>query len=87
MMNVLKYLRLKGLPQAVWSMWDHGGVLGSVDIAGFDATRHTEQDAMDILDILLLALVLWIAHELLNDDDFGGGKRSRLLNLWPASSS
>jgi hypothetical protein len=62
-------------------------VLGGVDIAGFDASRHTEQYAMDILDILLLALVLWIAADLLNDDDFGGGKRSRLLKLWPAASS
>ncbi|HEY3738962.1 MAG TPA: hypothetical protein VGL53_03915 [Bryobacteraceae bacterium] len=42
---------------------------------------------MDILDILLLALVLWIAAELLNDGDWGGGKRSRSLTPWRASSS
>jgi len=40
---------------------------------------------MDILDILLLALVLWIAADLLNDSDWGGGKRSRTPCLTPLS--
>jgi hypothetical protein len=60
-------------------------VLGFVDIAPFATTGDTEQDAMDILDILLLALVLWIAADLLNDNDWGGGKRSRTPCLTPLS--
>jgi hypothetical protein len=42
---------------------------------------------MDIFNILLLTLVLWIAADLLNDGDWGGGKRSRNLIPWRASSS
>jgi hypothetical protein len=42
---------------------------------------------MDILDILLFALVLWIAVDLLDDGGWGGGKRSRNLIPWRASSS
>lgn len=38
---------------------------------------------MDILDILLLAFVLFIAVDLLNDGGWGGGKRSRNLTLCP----
>ena len=37
---------------------------------------------MDSLDLLLAALVLWIAYEIFNDGDFGGGKRSRIPNAW-----
>ena len=66
------------------SLWHPGRVRGCVVIAGFPATRDTEQDAMDILDILLLALVLWIAVDLLNDGGWGGGKRRRNLILCPA---
>ena len=42
-------------------------------------------DAMDILDVLLIALVLGIAVHLLSDGGWGGGKRSRNLTLCPAT--
>ena len=51
----------------------------------FDQDRGYWSDAMDILDILLLALVFGIAVHLLNDGGWGGGKRSRNLTLCPAS--
>ena len=57
-----------------------------MEVACFVPTGDTEQDAMDILDILLLALILWIAVDLLNDGDGGGGKRGRNLTLCQASS-
>ena len=67
-------------------LWDHQRVLGCVDIAHLVTTGDTDQDAMDILDILLVALVLWIAVDLLNDGGWGGGKRSRNLTLCQAST-
>jgi hypothetical protein len=49
--------------------------------------RNTSHTLMDILDILLIALIVWIALDLLNDGGWGGGKRGRVPMLCPVSSS
>ena len=68
-------------------LWHPGKVLGCIVIAGFRTTRDTKAVAMDILDIFLLALVLWIAVDLLNDGGWGGGKRNRSLTPCLAQST
>jgi len=39
---------------------------------------------MDILDVLFIALVLWIAVQLIDSDSGSGGKRGRLPAAVPA---